>query len=403
MLFLRRLTAVLSLAGLLAAPAAAQCPLPDGLDGGPCCAITPANLPAFPKIVQDSLGICWFNCDVDATAPCRARFKIPQPIPGQPNSCGRFRTHLRLKDSTGTKKWAGYLHMTYTRTWMEVDPSGLQHQVWRFLTHGNLKPTAAAGGPPCRVPSCAAAFGNRVRFTGYIDYAFDCSTGNWDAAWMLTHACDQIDHTPGFPRGGSFHPDRSYSFVGPAAGFVPSPNEPSEGGGAFESVRRVELFPADTFCNFEEPAQAGLSPFNQVCLCGPVGSSLQWTMGDLSIGGACGTFVNTPGGPFLPAYLSMSLGSWTDPTVFPGVETLRYTASGLDYFDPCTGVVKQEVFYGVTTMRGWDAFGVVSSGVRGPLPPTFVDQANALRRSDLTTTWMNVLYVSDHIITLNFP
>ena len=220
---------------------------------------------------------------------------------------------------------------------------------------------------------------------------------------MLNHACDLIDHQPGFPRGGAFHPDRSYTFVGPAAGFVPSRVGAVEAGGAFESVRGVTLTAADTFCEFEEPAQAGLAPINNFCLCGPPGSPPQWMIGDLSIGGACGTVANTPGGPFLPGYLSMGIGLWTDPTTYPGVEELRYTASNLTWFDPCTGVNKNEVFFGATTLRGWNAFGLTAGGIRGPLPLTFVDQANSLRRTDLTSTWMNVLYVIDHIITLNFP
>ena len=78
----------------------------------------------------------------------------------------------------GVLKWGGKVNMTYSRTWLETAPSGVQYQVWRMLINAQLRPTAAAGAPPCPVPPCASQFG-KVRFTGYIDYAQECGTGAW--------------------------------------------------------------------------------------------------------------------------------------------------------------------------------------------------------------------------------
>ena len=81
------------------------------------------------------------------------------------------------------------------------------------------RPDRLDGGPCCN-----------VRFTGFVDYARSCADNLYEHAWMLTHQCDQIDHAPGFPRAGVFHPDRPYTFVGPAAGFIVDPIQPIEAG-----------------------------------------------------------------------------------------------------------------------------------------------------------------------------
>jgi hypothetical protein len=210
-----------------------------------------------------------------------------------------------LRNPAGGDTWGGKLRMHYSRTWLETG-TNQQFQVWRFLVNGDLVPTAAAGGVPCPVPPCAAPHGGRVRFTGYVDYARDCASGQFQFAWMLSHVCDKIDHAPGFPRAGVFHPDRSYTFVGPAAGFVPGPVQPLEGGAtAFEDVRRlIYPMPGTTgpiMCDFEERIQHSLMPQQQFCSCATGGNPApQWLLGNLFIGGSCGTTVTTPGGPFLP-------------------------------------------------------------------------------------------------------
>ena len=383
----------------------AQCPIPDGLDGGPCCALATENAPNS-KITQDSLNICWNDCGIDFIGPVVATWTPQKILSTTGPDCGIRRNTLNIRTPGGMLLWTGTMRLQYSRTWLEMPPGGMPPlQVWRYLVNGNLRASALVAPPPCPLPPCAPAFGGSVKFTGYIDYARSCLPGGMtQVAWMLTHACDMIDHAPGFPRAGIFHPGRSYTFVGPMAGFVPAPVVATEGTpfSAFEAVRRLQ-FPAPGTagpiqCEFEEPFSHALT-VTPLCLCatGPTFSA-QWVLGSLAGGGTCGTTIGTPGGPFLPGFLSMGIGSWTLGGIYPGMEDLRWNVGGYDYTDPCTGVVMPEVFYGVTTLGGYPAMQVTTMGPLMPLPLTFIDQSNSLGGIG---TVMNIPYVSDHVLNLN--
>ncbi len=405
MTFLKRaLALVIGLLALEVFPSA-QCPLPDQLDGGPCCTTAHPVIPDFPNFLIDSLEICWQDCDVDAVIPYRARWKkiniAPMPLP-----CGTRFMSLELFDGAGMLAWSGRLRLTYARTWGETAPGPTPLQVWRFLVNGDLTPAPGPIAIPCPVAPCVPAFGNRMRVTGYLDYAQSCTpVGGIQHSWMLTHACDMIDHHPLFPRGGAFHPDRSYSFVGPALGFVPTPLTPTEGtpGSILEDIRRIDFpLPGTTGgiqCEFEERITFGLLPQQELCLCGIAAAPLQHLIARLDLAGACGTSITTPGGPFLPGFISMGIGTWTLPGLYPGVERLRWNAGNYDYADPCKGLVRPEVFFGVTTIDGYPAFQITSGGPGLPLPPFFIDQANSLTAAGATI--MNVPYLSNHILNLN--
>lgn len=388
---------------------AAQCPVPDQLDGGPCCAIATPKLPLFPSFSQDALEICWLNCSVDAQIRYRATWNSLTIAPTVGMPCGERMVRLDIRDTAGILQWTGILRLQYSRTWLEIDPAGLPLQVWRFLVNGDMQPATAAAVIPCPVPPCVPANNNRARFTGYIDYAANCALvpNSYQHAWMLTHACDAIDHHVGFPRAGVFHPDRTYTFVGPGAGFVASAILPAEGtpGSGFEELRRRNFPPLGTVgpvtCDYEERLNFSLLPFQQLCLCGPATAQPQIQIANLTVAGACGTSVTSPGGPFLPGFLSMAIGSWTIPGTFPGLEAVRWTAGGYDYVDPCIGVLRQEVFYGATTIGGFTAIQLLVTGPGGPLPLTFIDQSNSLRPPTALGTIMNVPYISDHFLALN--
>jgi hypothetical protein len=382
--------------------AAAQCLGPDNLSNGPCCTQTQVNAPRLPNFQQDSLYICWKDCNVELIQTCRAAWSGPTP----PEDCRNYAKRLRLKDGAGVVKWNARIKLRYSRTWIETDPNGNDHQVWRYLANGDMRPTAAAGPVPCPVPPCAAAHGQKVRYTGYVDYALDCAAGGLrEFAWMLSHECDLIDHAPGFPRAGIFHPDRSYTFVGPAAGFVVGGVNPIETGtGTLEAVRRISRLPGTTIdtCEYEEQIQHTLQPIQQTCLCGPATAPALYSIAALTVSGLCGTTITTPlPGPLLPGFISKEIGSWSLPLSYPGLEFLRWNAGGYDYGDPCIGTVRKEVFFGVTTNRGWTAAQVpdpVNPGL--PLPLLFIDQGNSLQ-GNLGTT-MNRPYRSDHILNLNY-
>jgi len=377
--------------------AQAQCPTPDRLDGGPCCTAATPRIPQPPGFSQQSIGICWKDCDIESIVSCKAVWggsSFTQS--GLP--CRVFRPSLRLLDGAGVTKWRGRMTLQYSRTWLETDGAGNDLQVWRYLANGNLRPTAAAGPAPCPVPPCAAQTNNRVRFTGYVDYVRVCGTNARQYAWMLTHACDAVDHAPGFPRGGAFHPDRSYTFVGPGASFAPSPSTSVAIGGApIEAVRRVDSSGGVTTCEYEEGIDFVVNPVTQTCVCGG-GLTPQWYIGNLLLGGFCGTSISTQGGPFLPGYMSMSIGSWIDPSTYPGLESLRYSAGGYDRVDSCAGTNQSEVYFGVTTVGGYAPTQILSTGLAGPLPATFIDQASSKRSG---ATIMNVPFRSDFVLNLN--
>jgi len=374
---------------------------PDGLDGGPCCSPAQPDIPKPPPFTQDCLGICWTDCNVEAVQNCYARWSVASTNLAP---CAIRNMGLRIFDASATLKWRGRLRVQYSRTWREVDDTGAPIQVWRYLANGNLRPTASAGTAPCPVPACAAAFGGRVRFTGYLDMARSCvdPTLPPSFAWMLNHAPDEIDHSPGFPRAGSFHPDRSFSFVGPSAGFIPTSLQPIEMGASDqEASRRVNLNSGVPMCTFEEAIDLAINPVTEYCLGIPTPGTAQFALSDLSITGACGTSA-VSGGPFLPGFISMSIGRWSDPTTYPGEEGLRWNTGGY-FFDDCFGIGRPDVFFGVTTLAGHDAFTIpsVAGTLSEPLLPTFIDQCNALR-SDAAA--MNVPWKrSDHFLNLNLP
>ena len=390
----------------LASPAPAQCPVPDFLDGGPCCAATQTNRPVVPDFGQDALSICWLDCDPEAIFDARALWSdTATTFPGGP--CTNFSKRLRLWNPAGVLMWRGRLKFVYSRTWLERDTvTGNDYQVWRYLVNGDMKPGPATTAVPCPRPPCLASTGNRAKFSGYVDYVEVCGSGMREYAWMVTHACDAIDHQPGFVRGGVFHPDRSYTFVGPGSTFSVSNAGPVESGSTgSEAVRRVPFAAGGVSgCEYEQQVQSTLSPQLQYCFCGPVAGSPQFHQANLVASTPCGTSVTTPGGPFLPGYLSMGIGSWTDPLTYPGVERLRWNAGNYDWGDPCATTSRNELFFGVTTQGGYFAVTIPSNGTPGaPLPPTFVDQGSAWRNVSSGNPGVNIPYKTDHLLNLNYP
>jgi hypothetical protein len=390
--------------------AAAQCPQPDGLDGGPCCAVASETLPNFPNFAQRALEICWLDCNVNAVLPYTARWKhlpFKAGTIGGPTvaPCGESLATVELRDGAGVLQFSGTLRLQYSRTWQETGPGGFPLQVWRFLVNGDLRAVGATVAP-CPLPPCAAAFGGNVRFTGYLDQSTSCALvpAVFQQAWMLTHACDFIDHRPGFPRGGAFHPNRSYTFVGPSAGFVPGPLQPLEGtlGSGLEAMRTRNLGTTGlpTTCDFEERAGFTLAQIAQFCTCGLPGTN-QFHNANLSVFGSCGSTVASPIGPLLPGFISMGIGTWTIPGTYPGIEAVRWNAGDYTVTDGCTGAAQQEIYFGATTIGGYFASSVNAGGLVAILPLTFIDQSNALRLPAGVGLTMNLPYISDRFLNLN--
>lgn len=395
----RSILAGLLLAAALAAPSRAQCPLTDGLDPIlPPCAVP--NFQAFrQQFQQQSMGICWWQCNVDATANYNAiwtQFKKSSHLLGT-SDCAWYTTNLKLYQGL-VLRWQGGFNVHYARTWLETGTTpGSQVQVWRFLLNGDMRPYTSAPGP-CAAPPCAPLNFWRVRFTGYVDFARDCATGVVQNAWMLTHACDSIDHDTGYARGGTFHPDRYYTFVGPALGFVPGPTLAQEIGFApHDTVRSWIAGPIPVKCQYEEPATATFNPIQMNCLCS-VGAP-NWYDASVIGTGAAGTVFMTVAAA--RPFQSVAIGAFTNPAAYPGFEELRWNTAQYQYRDACTFLSQFENFFGVTTIGGNPAYWVDNQGLVINLPTIFVDQSNSKVLPGLGAPQLNVMYRSDHVISLN--
>ena len=86
-------------------------------------------------------------------------------------------------------------------------------QVWRFVVKADLSLGGTGGG--CSRPSCLPSHPTAFYY-GYLDYAFDCATGQFDTVLVLFHNCDEFIHNPVFSSvPGVFNPGRTYAIVAP--------------------------------------------------------------------------------------------------------------------------------------------------------------------------------------------
>ena len=389
----------LGLASALSLPAAAQCLQLDNLDNtipcGPAQTVVPQK-----NFQHQSLGICWNNCQVGSTATYTVQWgnltQMNLNTAGV-SSCAWYGSRVRILNGM-TVVWDGNLHLSYARTWLEGQNSGAPLQVWRYLVNGDLRIVSQNGATACGTPGCISSATPVMRVTGYIDYAFDCSTSTWRRAWMLHHGCDAVDHAPGYLRAGTFHPGQAFTFVGPAAGFVPGAGLTIESGSnSSESLRRWDATALPARCGSEEQVlNATISPLNMTCMCsaGPA----NYYEGMLMAFGANGTTV-TPF-PGSDPFRSFPIGQWTNPSVFPGVEEVRWNSNEATFVD-CTGVGRSEYYFGVTTAGGFPAFSFNATTPQAPLSPVFVDQCNSVTLPNGLAT-RNRPFRSDHMINLNF-
>ncbi len=105
---------LLAAVAILQVGAAAQLS-PDGLDGGPCCTPTQPYVPLLNNFTQDSLQICWQDCDIEDVNPCQVEWihKASSRFIGVDGfaTCGRQVYQVKLRDASGTK-WVGRVRLT---------------------------------------------------------------------------------------------------------------------------------------------------------------------------------------------------------------------------------------------------------------------------------------------------
>lgn len=392
----------LSSLAFLAAPARAQC-LPDGLDGGPCCLPTFPTLPVFPVMPQQTARFVVFDqCKPIANVQLCARIGVPVPKQGGGAFvCGAYDIKLRIRQcGVMNTLWNGAMNAYYSRNWQEMSTAGTVNlTVWRFNINGDMIPTSSLPTNPLYRPACQPST-QAVYFTGYIDYAFDCVNNTWQVAWMVTHECDGVHHALGTARPApatGYHPTRSFTFLGPSAGFVVSSTNPliSNGPITQTAVRRNNwgLFP--TICSFEEPATGNFNPVADVCMCTSAGAG-QYNLAALNANGACGTVIT----PSPLALISQKrLGAWTSPNTYPGPETLLFDFGYLNYQDGCTGATTNEWFEGAETIGGFPAIEFTGAA----LGRQFEDLASCNTSPTVPATLIGAPHVVNYLLNFNMP
>ncbi len=352
----------------LAVPASnAQCFGDDNLDNGPCCGLTQANLPDFPGVQMGGLGVCWDACAVVDKNNIRVEWgTLNQTV------CGQYVTPLRVIDgATGTILLDGPMTLDYSRTWIEIDPTGIAHQVWRFVAKVDLTATAPAGAvPPCPVPLNLVQNPNATAFFyGYLDYV-DCQTTPGFGprnALVLYHPCDRFMHTPGFSsQPGAAHGDDAFAIVAPhnaAQPFTPV-NQKAPGGPVIEGATR-NVSPSPQVCFVEDQVSVGsIAALAAGCLCTVQKNPKQHTIRDFNAMTTCPSPVGVPGDwdsqavnfPTLPWFemVTTSIGFWSTPGLYPGEESAWADEGLFIHQDVCQGSFI-EIKYGGSTNKGWDA------------------------------------------------
>jgi len=403
-----RLASFFAIAALALAPlpARAQCS-PDLFDTVPCCNPVVPSLPVIPAVSQTSKFICFRDCATQANVNLCVDIDPPQPItiPGGA-VCGVYLIRFKVKTCGGGQiLWQGNLRAHYSRNWLEIDPTGVAVGVWRFLLNGDMKPTAFllnATTSPNFIPSCRTSFGNKVYFGGYVDYAFDCGTSAWTAAWALNHDCDTFHHpTGGFsPRpapGAGFHPTRTFTFVGPGAGFVVDPvtTPVPVGPSVADALRWNDWGTLPNICRGEEKVAGSVQSFGSFCVCTLSSGPAQYENTSVNVAGGCGSAVQ----PSPVIFTSKRIGRWTNAVVFPGLEDLNVNLGYLTYTNACKGTNTLEFFEGATTLGGNPGFDYFMQ----PLDRAFMDIGTSNKNPNNTVIWIGVPHVTEGIANINVP
>jgi hypothetical protein len=395
------LMAVLALG--VQAPALSSTFAPDNLDG-PCCAPTTLTLPAFPSTTLTSRYICWQGCQGGLNGAVRVVM-----VPNTTAACGIYFLNVTVTNLPGTfTLWTGNLVMTYSRTFAEASVPGNppDTQVWRFIVNGDLQPSAALitsfGGNACVVAPCVATY-NRFHVQGYIDYAQDCDTGTFQIAYALDHDCDPYEHGNVFTfRPGAFHPNRSYSWVGPNAGFVINTTTPGISGTATcDALRNFDFtMPLPDICQFEQPgATALISTDTEYCPCSSLDG--QYKVQRMMVSSACGTVGETSPVDVWPGLVTKALGFWTNPAAYPYRESVHIERGFKSYTDGCDGVDYRPYFIGVQTQNGSEVYKIDGSGGTTPVSNSLIDLGNATWPGTASNPRIGRLSISDRMIQLN--
>lgn len=340
------------------------CTGPDGLGiAGSCCALVTPNLPNFGAVNIPGLGICYQNCTVATQNAIKIDLSPPSLI-----QCQEYVSLMTVQDvGSGTIILSGKIHLAYTRTWDEVDPSGSLHQVWRFAVKADLA-AVAGGAPVCPLPRCLPPFATQPTafFYGYLDYTSLCGTTISENSLVLMHQCDFFIHKPGFSsRPGAFHPNESYAIVAPhstAQPFIPGINPVAQGPLFLGGTREVANIPGGLCVNTNPLQSAQIANLGGACLCPPAAFPKQIRFRSLQGSNLCPLTSGSPSTfqalnfsfPTVPWFnlMTTSIGRWSNPNVYPGQEA-AFVDEGLFLQNEACSGQWVSVQYGGSTRFGW--------------------------------------------------
>jgi hypothetical protein len=410
-----------------ACPIQAQCFGDDGFAAGACCTTAASNLPVFPTLTVGGLGACILNCGVES------QFNTQTTLAPQQVLCDYWLVGISIVTPTftvGTPAGTVPLVAKYARTWTEFaggPAGGTTLQVWRFLVNGDLTYSpSTASGPGCPIPlSALPPFSLPVHFIGNLDYALDCTTGQWQVAYTLTHLCPPESHAPFSQR---FIPaaagwlKRTYHFVGPANfafGLCPAPSGPVIAEATRTSLGLLN--PAIPYtCLHEVPVlQGNLLDQNVNCACTdptpgpPPPRYTHQTLG--AVEGCPGTvgapIANFPGFgiPFMPTGLrALAIGSWLPvaTSTYPGNKCVSLYLGILDSPGVCGPVGPPPALHAVSGVgtTGGNPVQLFSSPLPAFMPLEFLDLQNMLVLTPLGfTPGLGSLFASERIWSFNTP
>ncbi len=385
----------------------------DGFDTG-CCGIPTTNIPPFPAVTMTANYARFTGCTVSAQNLVNVQISPPIMVLCDFAIIPVSATFLPSSASTGGHTITGNLFAKYARTWLDVAPSGLAGQVWRFLVNGDLQCTPLGTAGPCasNLPACAYATPPLpVHFDGHIDYACDptSSTNPFNAVISLNHNQGCICHAPWscVPLSGNVaHNGTSYHLVGPAPfnfGIGLAPQGPLIGDAVRPSMLR--LIPAFFYaCSTEGKVNTFGSSLtttsNAGCLCA-VGTNICTTGATTCAGQVCYENQTLTGGVCCPPAVSWpfnsvpiagtpvaatgmiahNIGTWGGLTRYPWSGHLTSYFSVISYTDPCSAAqwpIHVAVGAGISAVFGVPFSGTPGCGTIASPSTAFIDLQNQL-------------------------
>ncbi|MCY3003465.1 MAG: hypothetical protein NTV21_16850 [Planctomycetota bacterium] len=278
--------------------------------------------------------------------------------------------------------------------WIAFDNCGVALAKPYCVDLGKPKPLTAAGAIYC------GQYDVRLQLR-------DCLTGvlHWSGGLRMSYSRNwQEMTTPGaigttvwrFLLNGDILPTAAVPMnpLDPMPGAIPVSDGPVQQG----NFRYNNWAAGSNLCTFREPAPQGNVVANALyCLCATsTAAAGQFVDTFVAVAGQCGSSVfPTPASRFT----QKTIGTWTNPNQFPGVEALLFDYGDLQYTNGCNGNVSVEWYEGVETIGGFPA--IDFTGVL--LGRQFEDWGSCNNSPTNPARRIGAPHVTYSLVTLNLP